>query len=175
MVYSTYVKQRILFYRRSGKSYADIVRRLSIEGHRVTKSGICNFLKNYKQRGTEGKARKPGTGSASKINEEIRRLIDARMEEDDETTAVELQQLLKSESYDASLSTILRWRMDLGWTSKGTKYCQMIHDANKEKRLKWAEENIGAMNFDNVVFTDETTVQLENHRRTCCYKYGKKP
>ena len=50
MVYSSYVKQQILFCRRSGTSYA----------------------------------------------------------EDDEMTAVELQRLLKSELYDASLSTILR-------------------------------------------------------------------
>ena len=78
-------------------------------------------------------ARKPGTDRVSKINDHIRMLIDVKMEKDDETTTVELQQLLKSESYGALLSTILCWRMDLGWTSKGTKYCQMICNANKEK------------------------------------------
>ena len=50
----------------------------------------------------------------------------------------------------------------------------MICDVNKEKRLKWAQENIRLMNFDNVIFTDETTLQLENHRHTCCYEYRKK-
>ena len=29
--------------------------------------------------------------------------------------------------------------------------------------------------FYDVIYTDETTVQIETHRRTCCYKRGKKP
>ena len=57
----------------------------------------------------------------------------------------------------------------MGWTAKGTKYCQMIREVNK-KRLKWATEN---HTFESVIF--ETTVQMETHRRTCCYKRGCKP
>ena len=48
----------------------------------------------------------------------------------------------------------------------------MIRDANKEKRLAWACEHKG-LNFEDVVYTDETTVQIETHRRTCCYKKDK--
>ena len=97
------------------------------------------------------------------------------MERDDETTAKELQQHLKNKGWDASLTSILRWRLQLGWTSKGTRYCQMIRDANKEKRLQWAKENVKEMNFENVIFTDETRVQKETHRRTCYFKHGRKP
>jgi len=54
----------------------------------------------------------------------------------------ELQKLLKKvvQGFDASLSSVLRWRSDLARTAKGTKYCQMIREVNKEKRLKWAKE-----------------------------------
>ena len=31
------------------------------------------------------------------------------------------------------------------------------------------------MSFKDVIYTDETTVQMETHRRTCCYKRGQKP
>ena len=51
----------------------------------------------------------------------------------------------------------------------------MIREANKEKRLQWAKENIDLLNkFDDVIYTDKTTVQMETHTRKCCYKRGRK-
>ena len=55
------------------------------------------------------------------------------------------------------------WRKDLGWISKGTRYCQMIRNVNTEKRLKCAEEN-KEMAFYDVTYTDETMVQIETSR-----------
>ena len=49
----------------------------------------------------------------------------------------------------------------------------MIRDANRKKRLDWALENRD-MSFDDVIHTDVTTVQIETHRRTCCYKKSQK-
>ena len=172
MVYSEYVKQRILFYHRSKKNCAEIVRCLAREGHSATQAGVYKFLQRYKATGTI--ARAPGSARASKINDEIRNLIEGQMEKNDETTALELKQLLKKEGIDASESAIRQWRKDLGWTSKGTSYCQMIRDVNKEKRLKFAREN-KEMALLDTIYTDEATVQIETHRRTCCYKRGCKP
>ena len=83
------------------------------------------------------------------------------MKKNDKTTGLELRKLLKKEveGFDASVSSILQWRNNLGWTAKGTKYCQMIREVNK-KRLKWGKENQDTT-FKNVIFTDETTVQIE--------------
>ena len=44
MVLSEYVKQRILYYRQSGKNYVEIVRCLS-KGHKATKGGVYKFLR----------------------------------------------------------------------------------------------------------------------------------
>ena len=98
------------------------------------------------------------------------------MKKNDETMGMELQMLLKKaiEGFDASVSSDLRWRNDLGWTAKGTKYCQMIREVNKEKTLKWAKDNEDT-SFNNVIFTDETTVQMETQRCTSCYKTCYKP
>ena len=62
----------------------------------------------------------------------------------------------------------------LGWTFRGSAYCQLIRAQNKEKRLEWAESYLHD-GFEDVVWTDETTVQLETHRRFCCRKNGQKP
>ena len=98
-------------------------------------------MKKYKQTGLV--QRKPESGAAPKVTDEILRIIDDQMETDDETTTIELQQLLKSKGCNASFTSILCWRSNLSWSSKGTRYCQMIREANKEKRLQWAKENVG--------------------------------
>ena len=100
------------------------------------------------------------------------------MEKDDETTATQLQALLTSEGYSLSISTIQRSRSRLGWTFRRSAYCQLIREANKEKRLAWARENLTAAlmdGFTNVVWTDETSVQMESHRRHSFRKRGRQP
>ena len=87
---------------------------------------------------------------------------------------LELKELLKKEGFDASETSICQWRNNMGWTSKGTRYCQMIQDINKEKRLNFSKENKD-MTLQDTIYTDETTVQIEEHRRMCCYKRGCKP
>ena len=45
---------------------------------------------------------------------------------------------------------------------------------NKEKRLAWAQ-HYGPNkdeDFEDVIFTNECTVQLEMHQRFCCRKHG---
>ena len=117
---------------------------------------------------------RPGTGKASKTTDNAKRIIEEQMNKDDETTGCELQKLLSKHGITVCASTALRWRQQLGWTSKGTSYCQMIREVNKEKRLAWAIKNKD-MFLEDVIYTDETTVQIETHRRTCCYKKGEKP
>ena len=125
MAYSDYVKERILFYHHSKNGR-----------HMAMKVDVVKFLRCYREIGTIAQA--PGTGQASKLTPEIHRVIEEQMKKNDEVTGLELQKLLLKEikSFDASLSSILRWTKDLGWTANGTKYCQMIRDVNKEKRLK---------------------------------------
>ena len=99
--------------------------------------GVEKFLCCYKETGSI--SRKPGTSWASKVTG-ILDTIEKQMEKDGETTGKELVRILKAEGVEASVSSVLRWRKDLGWTSKEIGYCQMICDVNKEKRLKFAHE-----------------------------------
>lgn len=96
------------------------------------------------------------------------------MQLDDETTAVQLREILKKKGYTLSLSTILRCRKRLGWSFRGSSYCQMIRDENKVKRLNWAKDHLND-DFKDVIWSDETTVQMESHRRFCCRKKSQKP
>ena len=105
-------------------------------------------------------------------------LVEEQMEKDDETTAVQLHSMLSSCGISISLSTIIRSCNRLGWTFRGSKYCQLIREANKIKRFIWVFENFSEHldgGFENVIWTDETTVQLESHRRHSCRKRGEQP
>ena len=116
-------------------------------------------------------SRRPGSGRPSKITMDIKRIVDSQMQLDDETTAIQLYHILRERGFNISKRTILRCRSSLGWTFRGSAYCQMIRDNNKEKRLLWAQENM-KLEFDNVIWTDESSIQLETHRRFCCRKLG---
>ena len=96
------------------------------------------------------------------------------MQKDDETTAFQLHKLLVSRGYKIGARTVLRCRKALGWTFRGSAYCQLIRDVNKVKRLAWARDNLND-SFDDVIWTDECTVQMESHRRFCCRKIGHAP
>ena len=72
-----------------------------------------------------------------------------------------------------SLSTVKRARYELGWVVSNPKYCQLIRDVNKEKRMEWCKKMIkNEEQFDDVIFTDESSVMLERHRRRCYCKRG---
>ena len=119
-------------------------------------------------------ARQAGSGRKTIITEEVQRIVEEQMRRDDETSASQLHVLLISMGYQINLRTVLRCRTSLGWTFRGSAYCQLIRDVNKQKRLDFARANLGD-NFANVIFTDECSVQLESHRRFCCRKKGEPP
>ena len=48
---------------------------------------------------------------------------------------MKLQKVLKENNIDFGKTTINKCRHDLGWTYRGSAYCQMIRDQNKIKRF----------------------------------------
>ena len=113
--------------------------------------GMYKFLKLYQKTGTI--LRRPGSGQASKISAAAKQIIDEQMKKDDESTGMELQKILVKNGIIVSARTALRWRHQLGWTSKSTSYCQMIRDINREKRLAWARQHKD-LTFEDVIYMD---------------------
>ena len=166
MVFSTYCKQRILSLHWQGCRVSQITETLILEeGIRVSKQGVRMFLKRFNQYGTI--ARRPGSGFPPRLSLSVQEMID-------KTTATQLQALLASEKIYVSLSTIVRNRLQLGWIYRGSAYCQLIRPRNQEKRLEFARAYLHD-HFEDVIWSDETTVQLEAHKRFCYRKQGEKP
>ena len=70
-----------------------------------------------------------------------------------------------------SINTIKRARKHLGWVATRPKYCQIVRETNRLKWLAWCEERIEEGDcFDDVIFTDECSVQMDHHGRLCFRK-----
>lgn len=173
MVYSDYTKQRILSLFWRGYKISDIVGYLVLEdGIQCTRQGVRQFLKRYQLSKTI--SRKPGSGLPPKLTPALQQLIEDTMASNDETTATQLQAIFASLNVYVSLATIVRNRVELGWTYRGSAYCQLIRQQNKVKRLDWARTCIND-DFSNVIWTDETSVQIETHKRFCYRKEDRRP
>lgn len=130
MVLSAYAKQRILSLHWQGCKVSEIVECLVLEDEIVTtRQGVRQFLKRYSEYGTID--RKPGSGFSPRLSPALQQLIETTMRADDETTATQLQVKLASVNVYVSLATILRNRRQLGWTYRGSAYCQLIRQQNK--------------------------------------------
>ena len=78
---------------------------------------------------------------------------------DNETTAHQLPCLLTEEGYSISLRTILvQCRTAPRLIFRGSAYCHLIRDANKTKRLTWAQRHLHN-SFEDVMWSDKCTVQ----------------
>ena len=171
MPYSNYLKQRVLVHHDHGLSPRAIAVALAGEGMSATRQGIAKLLARYSRTGSL--ARAEGTGRPAKVSPTFQAVVDKQMRTDDETTAVQLCAILQAKGYALSLSTILRSRSALGWTFRGSSYCQMIRGPNKGKRLEWARAyaHEAESGFGDVDYTDETSIQLETHQQ-CIHSGG---
>ena len=109
------------------------------------------------------------------MNREHYFFIVNQLSSNDELTTRQLHELLVQEfpQLCVSSSTVKRAHYELGWVVTNPKYCQLIRDGNKEKRLIWCKKMIEEKEqFDDVLFTDESSVMLETHRKRCYRKRG---
>lgn len=173
MVYNKYTKQRILFYLTLGLSSYQIQHELRNKGCKAMRQEIAKFVKRYHQSGMI--KRKPGSGRPTKITEEVLKIVEDSTLENDDTTAVQLHVILSEKCVYLSFKTILRSRAQLRWTFRGSTYCQLIRNINKEKRLACARKYVHVddttnSRFENAIWNDETSIQVESHISVCCWK-----
>ena len=120
----------------------------------------------------------PRSRPSRKLGEEHLVFIDEQMAQNDELTARHLRDILEDRWPDlhrVSLSTIKRARRQLGWVATRPKYCQLVRQANREKRVLWCRECLRKKDkFDNVIWIDECSVQLDSHTRLC-FRRKKEP
>lgn len=108
------------------------------------------------------------------VTDEHLEIIEAAMKENPERSSVDLQRIIAQRTRTTiSTSYIRKLRRNLGWTCKRTKYCQLVRDVNKVKRLEWAREKIAnSETFDDVIFSDEASFEVQRCTTRTFYKKG---
>ena len=160
--------------RHGGYSVAAIRQRLLEENISVSTVAIYALIKKYERhRIIVDRPRRPVD---RKLDKDKLRVMDECLANDDELTARSLLNVLQKKwpEFSVSLTTIKRARKDdLGWIKTRPKYCQLIRAGNQQKLLEWCRQMLAEKEtFDNVIFTDESSVQLDHHGRLCFRKVG---
>ena len=167
------VRSRIVNMRRANFKIKDIVDRLAEEGVKVSRTAVYNLLTKFK---TESIADMKRRARSRRLSEEHYRFVDKLMAKNTDLTSLQLYSAFK-EAYptaEASVSTLKRARRHLGWTAMRTRYCQLISEVNKEKRMECCLDRVitDDLDLNDVIWTDECSVQLESHRKTTYHKQG---
>ena len=157
---SSYLRERIVALWEEGKKVSEIVTTLESEGKRTSRATVQRWV--FRWRTNRGLRDRHRSGRLLKITVEI--------------SSVELQRLISRKfSINISAPTIRRHiRMHLKWVVLRTRFGPMISDKNKVKRSTFAQMCLDTEDsFDNVIWTDESSVQLTRHSQMMRVKMGK--
>ena len=171
-----YARERVVALHFSGKNVTQIKKMLECKGIKTSRSAVSLFLSRYQNTGSLRDAKR--SGRKSKLQNEHVNFSDNALSENDELTSKELSEKLSTEcGIQVSATTVRRVRRNvLGWKTESARYCQFVRDPNKIKRLVFALKTITEKDtFEDVIFTDETSVQIEQYARICFRKDGTQP
>ena len=113
-------------------------------GLRISLSTIRNIVDKYK---TTGEIVKDLSKTKRKAKfgdeEEHKNFIDEQMKRTrDMSSEVLSRKILQTFNINYSASRVRHLRRRLGWLCTTPKYCQMIRDTNKEKRMQWCQDMV---------------------------------
>ena len=144
-------------------SVVKITEALKEEGIETSRSAVNLFLLQYQQTDCVADAKRSGRSPI--LNEEQLKFIDEKMKANDKLTSLDLKNKLTEEfQLNISSSTIRRVRpRSMGWKHENASYCQFIREPNKLKRLCFCLKASAEKDPFDVIFTDETSVEIQQH------------
>ena len=170
---SVETRQRAVTLWEAGTKVKAIRLRFKEEGINVSLVARHSLIKKFKKFGKIADLKRRSQPKI--LNMEQYEFIDEAMLESDELTARALCRKLcqKFPTLRLSVETVRRARRELGWVSTTPKYCQLIREVNKEKRLIWCKDMLSkGEDLKNIIWTDECSVQLQSHSLRCYRKVG---
>ena len=115
---SMYARERVRILLSEGYLASEVVRILGLEGIDTCRQTVWRLERHIRVHGTIKPL--PKSGRPTKLSDVALHTIDEAMAQDDETTAKELVAVLERARVSVSLSTALKGRRSIGWTSRGT-------------------------------------------------------
>jgi hypothetical protein len=118
----------------------------------------------------------PRTGRPKKLSPKKRRYLGQLISKNKFSTTPELANLLnvKYPNLDIAKRTVLYELHNLNYISTVPKSIPLLTDKHKQKRIEFAMK-YRRQNWDKVIFSDETTIQMFRNTQKVFYKAGTKP
>ncbi|KHJ95407.1 hypothetical protein OESDEN_04647 [Oesophagostomum dentatum] len=162
----------ILPMHRDGRSAA-IHRELMELDNRITYKQVKAFLDRF-YGGTLGLRRKQyRLRKLAPHIEIIKKLMEHSYRRDSSTTIRQIIEKLRSVKINVGATQLKFIRKELGFRRASIKYCYLIREQNKQKRLEFCEEMLEQYeSFEDCVFTDESTVQADCSVKYCFARKG---
>ena len=157
----------IIRLHRDGHTHASIRRELQRQGLNICYDAVRYHVRKYQNGDIDDNpldlpvARRARFKNVTNQDlEEIRKTFQTNPSQ----SARDIQRLLQSRGTIVHITTVKKAITSAGYTFATPRYCQMIRDVNKLKRLEFCN-NLIDMNDDlnDVIFTDETSVQLNQN------------
>lgn len=165
-------RKRVIVLKRAGYTLPEVHKMIvEGEGRNVSLRSIYRLWKKFSS--THTIADLPRKKRDNILTDQMLDEIDTLLLENDELNARQLRDRLVDHypSLKVSLSTIKRCRKKKGWVCTRPHYCQLLRQVNKIKRLEWCQRQISNNEeFKDIIFSDECTVQLDQHSKLCFRK-----
>ncbi|KAG5275057.1 hypothetical protein AALO_G00143080 [Alosa alosa] len=155
------VSELIRTLRKKGMGTSAIAKHLAMTGIRPS---LRTIRRHCRRVVVEKKKREP-----RKVTSQVMEIIDSILRTDDELPARKIKALLKKKhNIRICLNSVRKAVQNLGWNFENSRFVQMNRAKNKDLRLIQAQEwKAAGEKFDDVLFTDETTMALECFALTC--------
>ena len=173
---SPYARKRIIRLWQQGKTVVSIVKELRKNGISTTCRTVTRRICQWTKGGGLQDQVRPGRPSV--ITDKISEYLDKMLEDDDELSTSKFNRLIVKKFRLQISAPMIRWilRLKLNWVTVKAGTGPMISDANKIKRVEFAKCCIAAKDsFKDVIWTDESTIQLVRYARSVRIKIGKEP
>jgi transposase len=136
---------------------------------RCGESTVKFWLKRFRETGDVEEL--PRSGRPRKTTEEEDEVIVGAVKEDDEVLIKDIATKLKRQRIEISPSTIRRRLVEAGVEWKPVIMKPLLSENHRRNRLEWAQQHI-EINWNEILFTDESTIKLFYYRSKAWRKPG---
>jgi transposase len=139
----------------------------------VTTRTVRNYLSMFRKGVPVNEVKE--IGRPSKLTESVRRRMVAQLEQDPFSTSKQVACAVNSEETGGiSDRSVRNFMKDLDYQYSLPRTVPFITDVQKVKRVHWAQAHRG-FDWQTVLFSDETTIQLSANLSRAWHKRGRRP
>ena len=161
-------KIEIVRHYNNGEKCKTIRRCMNENGYEITRRQIEHLIKNYKKGYFIPDSPTVNPRTAVSVSHRDMEIVKSSLTTNPDQSARDIRKELLQDGSKVSLSTVKRVITRCGFTSDVPRYSHMVRVANQQPRVEFCNMLINTNDsMDDIIFTDESSVQLHNNKSSC--------